>query len=133
MATRTIKESDISGAPDAESVKLAFGGTQTLEVDLTAEEQNQLVELLEPYISVARPVPQLRRRDVPETSIEERERMRAWARDNGYELSAFGRVPKAIRVAYDKAHKIRRPVSDDSANEADERPWKEKTNEGNRT
>lgn len=108
MATRTIKESDISGAPDAESVKLAFGGTQTLEVDLTAEEQNQLVELLEPYIAVARPVSLLRRRDVPETSIEERERMRAWARENGYELSAFGRVPKAIRVAYDKVHGIRR-------------------------
>lgn len=109
MATRTIKESDISGAPGAESVKLAFGGTRTLEVDLTAEEQNQLMELLEPYFSVARPVSQLRSSDVPETSIEERERMRVWARENGYELSDFGRVPKAIRVAYDKVHEIRRP------------------------
>lgn len=110
MATKTIRESDISGAPGAESVKLAFGGTQTLEVDLTAEEQKQLEELLEPYISVARPaMSQLRKSEVPETSPEERERMRVWANENGYELSSYGRVPKTIRATYDKVHGIRRP------------------------
>ena len=109
MATRTIKESDISGAPGAESVALAFGGTQALEVDLTAEEQKGLEKLLEPYISVARPaVSQRRKSEVPETSPEERERMRVWANEHGYELSSYGRVPRAIRAAYDKVHGIRR-------------------------
>lgn len=55
MATRTVTEtlSDLSGQPANRTV--TFGvGTAVYEIDLTNDEAHHLLELLQPYVEVAR-------------------------------------------------------------------------------
>lgn len=47
-----------------------------------------------------------RKRQMPETTPEEREEIRSWAQDQGHEFDVRGRVPKKIMPAYDKAHDV---------------------------
>ncbi|MDX3020056.1 histone-like nucleoid-structuring protein Lsr2 [Streptomyces acidiscabies] len=107
MATREIVESDLSGKPDATTVTFNLGGIW-YELDLTAEEQQDLEAKLEPYVQVSRkPEPRTPpKRFVPETSPEERDKIREWAKKEGLELSERGRIPQKIQDAFDKAHGI---------------------------
>lgn len=109
MATKTIHESDLSGVPGAEPFPLEVGSHGALEVDLTHDEREELEFLLRPYLSAARPAGRNpRRRQVPEMTPEERERIRAWADKQGFEVASYGRVPRHVQLAYDQAHGIRR-------------------------
>lgn len=105
MATRNIIESDLSGEPEASTVLLGFNKTW-FEVDLTSDEQNELQHLLKPYLHSGRKVGSTptKKKVVPETTVEEREEIRAWAKENGYELAEFGRIPKKIFAAYNEAY-----------------------------
>ncbi|MFD7661329.1 histone-like nucleoid-structuring protein Lsr2, partial [Streptomyces sp. NPDC059788] len=42
------------------------------------------------------------------TTVEEREEIREWAREQGYEVNERGRIPKKVKKAYDEAHGIDR-------------------------
>lgn len=106
MATRNIIESDLSGNADATTVTFGLKDTW-YEIDLTEEEQKELEAALRTYIESGRrtlPKETARKRQVPETTPEEREQIRAWARKQGYELADRGRIPKHIRKAYAEAH-----------------------------
>lgn len=88
-----------------------FGlGDTWYEIDLTADEQKKLEEALKPYLKVSRkagqPVP--KKRVVPETTAEERDKIREWAKKEGHEFADRGRIPKAVMNAYDEAHGIDR-------------------------
>ena len=109
MATRSVVESDISGKPGA--VTVTFGLTDTwYEIDLTDEEKKKLEETLKTYLSKGRKATKTaeKKRLVPETTPEEREQIRAWAKKEGFDLADRGRIPKKILAAYDKALKIDR-------------------------
>ncbi|MEU7318324.1 Lsr2 family protein [Streptomyces sp. NPDC007083] len=109
MAIRRVVESDISGEPDAATV--AFGLVDTwYEIDLTEDEKKKLEQALKPYLEKSRKATQKteKKQAVPETSTEEREKIRAWGKKQGYDLANFGRIPKKVQAAYDKAHKISR-------------------------
>ncbi|MGW1786173.1 histone-like nucleoid-structuring protein Lsr2 [Streptomyces sp. NPDC002143] len=109
MAIRSIVESDLSGKPDAATQTFGLGDTW-YEIDLTAAEQKKLEEALEPYLKVSRKAgkPAPKKRVVPETTAEERDKIREWAKKEGYEFAERGRIPKKVMNAYDEAHDIDR-------------------------
>ncbi|MEU6261880.1 histone-like nucleoid-structuring protein Lsr2 [Saccharopolyspora shandongensis] len=109
MAKREVVESDLSGKPDAATVTFGLAGTW-YEIDLTDEEKKKLEQVLKTYLTKGRQASEKheKKRVVPETTPEEREEIRAWARQKGYEFAERGRIPKNVLAAYDKAHKINR-------------------------
>lgn len=108
MTKRTIYESDLSGESHAIATRVGFDNSW-YEVDLTPEEQYALRAVLEAYFAVGRRVVATgKRRQVPDTTPEEREEIRAWALEQGFEFADRGRIPKRIMAAYDKAHALDR-------------------------
>lgn len=109
MAIRNVIESDISGKPDAATVTFGLEDTW-FEIDLTDEEKKELQSTLNRYLSKARKATAKgqKKRIVPDTTPEEREKIRQWARENGFEVPSFGRLPKQVQKAYDEAHDIER-------------------------
>lgn len=106
MATRTVHVSDISGEPEAVTATIGVDGVWH-EVDLTETEKDELQQIIAPYVSAGRrigPTLSQKKKLVPDTTVEERDEIRAWARDNGYELAEYGRIPKKIFAAYNNAH-----------------------------
>jgi hypothetical protein len=107
MAIREIIESDLSGKTHASTVTFGFGNTW-YEIDLTEDESQDFEKNLTSYIEHARKAEKAGRgktKQVPDMTPEEREQIRAWAIENGYEVASFGRVPKKILAAYNEAHK----------------------------
>ncbi|WP_042366218.1 MULTISPECIES: histone-like nucleoid-structuring protein Lsr2 [Streptacidiphilus] len=104
---------DLEGGEADETVTFALDGV-AYEIDLTHANAGKLRELLAPYTDkgrkqsgrsaggrgrgraavAARPVG-----GNPDTA-----KMRAWAKEQGYEVNERGRVPSNIREAYEKAH-----------------------------
>ena len=114
MATQTIVTCDVHGDGLTPATTLAFGvdGAQ-YEVDLCDPHASELRGVLARYVEVARSgegssAPAGRRRrarpasapsdngrgDVPE--------IRTWARSQGFEVSDRGRIPAAIRQAFEE-------------------------------
>lgn len=88
-----------------------FGlGDTWYEIDLTPDEQKKLEEALKPYLKAGRKAgkPAPKKRVVPETTAEERDKIREWAKREGYEFAERGRIPKNVMKAYDEAHDIDR-------------------------
>jgi hypothetical protein len=110
MAKREVFESDISGKPDAATVTFGLEG-EWYEIDLTDDEKKKLQSALRSYVAKGRKAatkqPE-KKRMVPAMTPEEREKIRAWGRENGFDVPEFGRIPKQLQAAYDKAHKIDR-------------------------
>jgi hypothetical protein len=105
MAIRSVVESDLSGKTGASTVSFGFGDSW-YEVDLTAEERKELEKTLGTYFKVGRkaPRPGQKRRNIPETTNEERNAIREWAQKNGYDIAPRGVIPKKIYAAYQEAH-----------------------------
>jgi hypothetical protein len=84
-------------------VLFALDGT-SYEIDLLAKNAAALRKTLATYVAAARPVKPprgTRRRRATETDARQ---IKAWARENGYEIADRGRVPGQIRDAYNAAH-----------------------------
>jgi Lsr2 len=101
---------DLDGGEADETVTFALDGV-TYEIDLTTENADKLRGLLSPYTDSGRRTGgragRGRTRAVrgngggagPDTA-----KIRAWAKEKGYEVNDRGRVPATIREAYEKAH-----------------------------
>lgn len=104
MTTRNIKvvESDLSGKTDASTVTFGVGDTW-FEIDLTAQEEKDLLKALEVYQSKARKASpkSTKKKVVPVTTPEKRDEIRAWASEQGFEFAERGRIPKKILAAYE--------------------------------
>lgn len=115
MATQTqvTMVDDIDGSTD-DVITCAFGlGDSQYEIDLGPENREELEKFLERFIAAARPVRPARgggrrqQSSAPQKTKSDRERthdIRQWATDNGYTVSARGRIGKDVREAYDAAH-----------------------------
>jgi hypothetical protein len=108
MATEhlTIVKSDLSGDTEAATITFGLGGTW-YEIDLTKAEEEQLQKSLKTYLKAGRkatPKQPEKRKVVPETTAEQREQIRAWARSEGFEVPERGRIPKEIVAAWNEAH-----------------------------
>jgi hypothetical protein len=102
---------DLDGSEATETVSFALDGTN-YEIDLNDDNASALREALAGYVGHARKVAGGRRsgRKAGASSASaaaggpSAADIRAWARDNGFELSERGRVPAEVRQAYDAAH-----------------------------
>jgi hypothetical protein len=111
--TYTVLEDDIDGGEAAEKVLFGLDGAQ-YEIDLSDDNAAKLREALAPYVAHARrasrrgatraargPSRPGRGREKGEGSPAE---IRAWARENGWDVPDRGRVSSEVRAAYEAAH-----------------------------
>jgi hypothetical protein len=98
---------DIDGSRNAETVSFSLGDQQ-YTIDLSSKNRARLEAALKPYISAATKVnARSQRRTATSRPRRTASRagvdlaaVRAWAADNGYQVSNRGRVPKAVLEAY---------------------------------
>ncbi|WP_326598427.1 histone-like nucleoid-structuring protein Lsr2 [Streptomyces sp. NBC_01803] len=103
---------DLSGGEADETVTFALDG-KTYEIDLNSDNADKLREALEPYVKAGRRAGGARaargRTRTPAAPAaggaagQDTAKIRAWAKENGYEVNDRGRVPANIREAYEKA------------------------------
>jgi hypothetical protein len=103
---------DLDGGEADETVQFALDGV-SYEIDLTRENAGKLRELLSPYTEKGRKQSGRgaasrgagRGRSArPVGGSQDTAKIRAWAKEQGYEVNDRGRVPGNIREAYEKAH-----------------------------
>jgi hypothetical protein len=102
---------DIDETEAAETVSFGLDGVQ-YEIDLSEENADRLREVLAPFIGHARRSGGRRRSGSPSgrssagarSSGPSAAEIRAWARENGYDVPERGRVSAEVREAYDAAH-----------------------------
>src|SRR5687768_3650914 len=115
MAIRTIVTCDVHAddATPGDAVRLGLFGSE-YELDLCDEHRDELVSLLEPYLELARAdAPrQGARSGAAKSNGSRRSRgksdnsaVRAWAREQGFEVSDRGRIPAEIVAQYEAAQK----------------------------
>jgi hypothetical protein len=105
---------DVDGTSDAdETVTFALDGV-SYEIDLSSENASQMRDDLAQWIGHARRAGGARRSSSRGSSRgssggggprrKDLSDIRAWARENGHEVSDRGRISAAVQEAYDKAH-----------------------------
>ncbi|MFJ3667329.1 Lsr2 family protein [Streptomyces sp. NPDC090106] len=109
MAQQTIIQllDDLDGSEASETVVFALDG-KTYEIDLSDKNATSLRKALEPYLEKGRKTSQARgsRRGSSSSagaSNGDTAQIRAWAKENGFEVNDRGRVPAEIKDAYAKA------------------------------
>ncbi|KHL19285.1 Lsr2 protein [Mumia flava] len=105
---QVILVDDVDGGDADESISFALDGV-SYEIDLSTKNAQKMRDALAPYIAEARRVGGRRRsgssrRGKASAGAGSAADVRAWARENGYEVSDRGRVPEEIRAAYDAAN-----------------------------
>jgi hypothetical protein len=105
MAQRVqvILEDDFDGGAADETVTFGLDGAE-YEIDLSAKNAGKLRDALSPWVSHARKTGGRRKRGTRSSASSSTSEMRAWAQENGYEVSSRGRVSAEIREAYERAH-----------------------------
>lgn len=109
MAQRTqvILVDDYDGEEADETVTFALDGVE-YEIDLSAKNAEALREALAPWVGHARRIGGRRRRGSKPVVLTggggSTSEIRAWALDQGYDVSSRGRVSAEIREAYERAH-----------------------------
>ena len=92
---------DIDGSAADETVSFALDGKE-YEIDLSAKNAGKLRDAIAPYVGHARKAASRRRgRGANGPSPAD---IRAWARDNGFDVPDRGRVSSEVRDAYMAAH-----------------------------
>ncbi len=96
---------DLDGSEADETVRFGLDGT-SYEIDLTAAHASELREALAPYVGHARKVGASTRRSRGGSSSSgpSAADIRAWGRENGFEVPERGRIPAELREAYDAAN-----------------------------
>jgi len=97
---------DIDGGEADETVTFALDG-KTYEIDLTTANADKLRGLLEPYVKGGRRTGGRAsggrgKARAASGGSQDTAQIRAWAKENGYEVNDRGRVPATIREAYEK-------------------------------
>lgn len=109
MAQRTVVEllDDIDGRPADETVAFAIDGI-TYEIDLSAQNADQLRTSVAPYVEKARKAGTVRSarkgKGTPSRTANSRERsaeIRAWAKEHGIAVNERGRIPANVLEAYE--------------------------------
>ena len=101
MATKTIVSvvDDIDGSENAETVKFTFGSAE-YEIDLARKNRDALAAALSPFIAAARSSSRGGGRRSASRADDDSAAIRAWAAENGIEVSHRGRIPRAVRERY---------------------------------
>ena len=104
MAQRVevILEDDIDGSPADETVRFALNGT-SYEIDLSSENAQALRDSLGRYIEHARKASGGPRQTRGPRKRVDNSAVREWARAQGKEISARGRIPASVMKEYESA------------------------------
>ncbi|WP_060880198.1 MULTISPECIES: histone-like nucleoid-structuring protein Lsr2 [Streptomyces] len=109
MAQQTIIQllDDLDGSEASETIVFGLDG-RTYEIDLNEKNAAKLRKALESYVDKGRKLNQARggRRGgttQATASSGDTALIRAWAKENGYDVNDRGRVPAEIKEAYAKA------------------------------
>ncbi|RSM96362.1 hypothetical protein DMH25_31680 [Streptomyces sp. WAC 01325] len=105
--TVTIYVDDLTGEESSEIATHSFSLNGIhYEIDLSPESYDELAEAFARFIEVGRKIGRERRGRVQRLDAGEvsAEKIRAWARAKGIEVSDRGRVPASIRYSYEIAH-----------------------------
>ena len=99
---------DLDGGEADETVTFALDG-KTYEIDLTTANADKLRGLLNPYMKGGRRTGGRAsggrgKARAASGGSQDTAQIRAWAKENGYEVNDRGRVPASIREAYEKAN-----------------------------
>ncbi|HEV7949829.1 MAG: hypothetical protein QOF52_2703 [Propionibacteriaceae bacterium] len=105
MAQRVqiILEDDYDGGTADETVVFGLDGAE-YEIDLSADNAGALRDALAPWVANARKIGGRRRRGGKTSVGSTTSDIRAWAHENGYEVSSRGRVSAEVREAFENAH-----------------------------
>lgn len=102
-----VLEDDIDGGVAAETIVFGLDGVE-YEIDLSEQNATKMRESLATWVANARRTGGRRKQGsttagarAKRTDLDE---VRAWARDNGYQVSDRGRVAGDVLKAYDDAH-----------------------------
>ena len=99
-----ILEDDYDGGAADETVAFSLDGAD-YEIDLSSDNASSLRDALAPWLAHARKVGGRRKRGGSKPSNgSSTSDIRAWALDNGHEVSSRGRVSAEVREAYEKAN-----------------------------
>jgi len=107
---QVILVDDVDGGEADETVSFALDGV-SYEIDVSAENAESLREALAPWVGHARRVGGravtrgrgVRARNGAAGKLDLSD-VRAWARDNGFQVSDRGRVSSEVMAAYENAH-----------------------------
>lgn len=103
MARRTIVtlEDDLDGGPAAGTFRFGIGGAE-YEIDLSEKNAAKFRKQLAPFIEHARKAGRTPRGPRRTAASRQHSRdIRAWAKEQGIELSERGRIPASIVEAYE--------------------------------
>ncbi len=98
----TVITDDLDGSAEAEAVSFSFAGL-AYEIDLGPENQERLRASLRPFIDAGRRVG-LKKPVRQAPSRADMKAVRAWASDQGLQVSERGRISADIIAKYDAAH-----------------------------
>lgn len=99
---------DLDGGEADETVTFALDG-KTYEIDLTTANADKLRGLLDPYVKGGRRTGGRAsggrgKARAASGGSQDTAQIRAWAKENGYDVNDRGRVPATIRQAYEDAN-----------------------------
>jgi len=101
-----VVSDDIDGSPNAQTMTFGFDGVN-YEIDLAENNRAKLVEDFAPYVGAARKASQRRPRTAGARrpgSQGDLAAVRAWAREQGLNVSERGRISAEIMQRYEAAH-----------------------------
>ena len=104
MAQQTIIQllDDLDGSEASETIVFGLDG-RTYEIDLNDKNAAKLRKTLAPYTDNGRKLNQTRggkRASAGRSADGDTAQIRAWAKENGFEVNDRGRVPADIKEAY---------------------------------
>ncbi|MEV0257951.1 Lsr2 family protein [Streptomyces sp. NPDC050732] len=99
---------DLDGGEADETVTFALDG-KSYEIDLTTANADKLRGALEDFVKAGRRTGgrssgRGKTRTATASGGQDTAAIRAWAKENGFEVNDRGRVPASIREAYEKAN-----------------------------
>lgn len=101
-----VVSDDLDGSDGAETVAFGLDGV-TYEIDLSDKNRAKLEKAFAPYVEHGRRVRQRHRRSGPGSSAGpriDRAAVRAWAREQGLQVSERGRISAEIMTQYEASH-----------------------------
>jgi hypothetical protein len=103
---QTLFIDDIDGGEAEGTIRFALDGAE-YEIDLSAKHSDELHDSLKAYIAHARKVGGTARRGpirgIRKPSPIDTVAIRAWARENGFDIKERGRVPAEVVAKYRQA------------------------------
>jgi hypothetical protein len=96
---------DLDGSLDAETVTFGLDGV-TYEIDLSVDNRAKLDRDFAPYIEAGRRMSRIRSRGQGRQAGPrvDRAAVRAWAKENGLQVSERGRISGELMSQYEAAH-----------------------------